>query len=181
MNAHSVPPTERIILQGIVRDEISIMLEDGGGRPRDVARRVCTLHPDLVGRLGDSVAEEAITAIARKEFKKWASVGAEKSRQLVLPSLAAHLLQDLPASISVPSSDDDEDADPIYRPLTGSAAATIGELRRAIQSLWDGIANDRRKARALSDLLTLAVSTGANDEVRVDDALSQLGTCEVGA
>ena len=40
MNAHSVPPSERIILQGIVRDEISIMLEDGGGRPRDVARRV---------------------------------------------------------------------------------------------------------------------------------------------
>ena len=141
----------------------------------------CTLHPDLVGRLGDSLAEEAITAIARKEFKKWASVGAEKSRQLVLPSLAAHLLQDLPASISVPSSDDDEDADPILSPADRIGSCDNRRIAPGDPVALGGIAIDRRKARALNDLLTLAVSTGANDEVRVDDALSQLGTCEVGA
>ena len=174
-----ISPSERSILQGVVRDEIALMLDEGGGRPRDVARRVCALYPELVSRLGQQLVEEAVTAIARKEFKKWASVGEETHKQLALPSLASHLRRDLPASISVPPVDPDNESDPVYRPLTGPAAATVGELRRAITALWQGIANDQRKAKALSDLLELLLAAGVSDDVRVDDALKQLDDCGV--
>lgn len=176
MNIRAVPTSERAILQGIVRDEIALMLDEGGGRPRDVARRVCAGHPDLISRLGSSLAEEAITSIARKEFKKWTAVGEEKHRQLPLPSMASHLLADLPASISVPPVDADEDADPIYRPLTGPSAATLSELRRATKSLWEAITADRRKAKALTELINIMVSAGASDDSRVDVVLTRLST-----
>jgi hypothetical protein len=172
----SLPRSERATLQILVRDEIALTLESGGGRPRDAARRVCGQHPDLVGRLGRLLVEEAVTAMARKEFKKWNAVGAASQEQLVFPALAEHLRKDLPASISVPPAEDDHAPEPIYRPLTGPNSATVGELRRALGALWQGIANDRRKTKALGDLLDLALAAGADDDARVAYALSRLAT-----
>ena len=77
----------------------------------------------------------------------------------------------LPASISLPAADGGEDEDPTYRPLFGPKRATAGELRKAVATLWKSIADDQRKAKALTQLLDLLMSCGAGDEVRVSEAL----------
>lgn len=80
---------------------------------------------------------------------------------------------DLPAVIAVPSADDHDDDDPIYRPLFGGKCATVGELRAAVAALWKGIADDQRKAQAPTQLLDLLISAGAGDEVPVSAALQE--------
>ena len=83
----------------------------------------------------------------------------------------ARLGADLPDAIAVPSADDDDD--PIYRPLFGGRCATVAKLRAAVAALWEGIADDQRKAQALTQLLDLVISGGAGDDVSVSEALQQ--------
>ena len=139
-------------LRDCVRDEIASALHDGGGRAREIARSVCAKHRDLIGVLGERLAEDAVTRLVNREIKKWSAVGTAEREQLVLPGMLTHLLTHLPASISVPSADDADDDDPIYRPLFGPKCATVGELRAAVAALWKSIADDQRKAEALTQL-----------------------------
>ncbi len=80
---------------------------------------------------------------------------------------------DLPAVIVVPSADDADDDDPIYRPLYGAKSATVGELRVAAIALQKAIADDQRKANALTQLLDLLTSAGASDDVPVSATLQE--------
>lgn len=169
-----LPRSDLAVLRAHVRDEIGLYLEAGGGRAREIARDVCQKHGALVGALGGQLAENAVTAMVAREIKRWSAVGAAAREQLALPGMAAHVASDLPASISVPGPDGD--SDPIYRPLFGRNCASIGELRAVIAALWKSIADDRRKAEALNDLLELAASGGAGDRMRVSDALRQVAT-----
>jgi len=74
----------------------------------------------------------------------------------------------LPAIISVPSPDGDDDG--YLRPLM---SATVAELRLALDAIWKSIARDSADARALQDLLDLALQTGADDDTRVTEALER--------
>jgi hypothetical protein len=85
----------------------------------------------------------------------------------------ARLAADLPAVIAVPSADDGDDDDPIYRPLYGAKSATVGELRVAAIALQKAIAADQRKANALTQLLDLLTSAGASDGIPVSAALQE--------
>ena len=160
-------------LRDCVRDEIASALHDGGGRAREIARSVCAKHRDLIGVLGERLAEDAVTRLVNREIKKWSAVGTAEREQLVLPGMLTHLLTHLPASISVPSADDADDDDPIYRPLFGPKCATVGELRAAVAALWKSIADDQRKAEALTQLLDLLISAGAGDDLPVSEALQR--------
>ena len=153
-------------------DEIASSLHDGGGRAREIARSVCAKHRDLISVLGDRLAEDAITRLVNREIKRWSAVGTAAREQLVLPGMLTHLITDLPASISVPSATAAED-DPIYRPLFGAKCATVSELRAAVAALWKSIADDQRKAKALTQLLDLLISCGAGDGMPVSVALQQ--------
>jgi hypothetical protein len=160
-------------LRDCVRDEIATTLHDGGGRARQIARSVCAKYPDLIGVLGERLAEDAVTRLVNREIKRWSAVGTSMREQLVLPGMLAHVRADLPAAISVPSADDGDDGDPIYRPLFGPKCATVGELRAAVAALWKSIADDQRKAKALTQLLDLLTSAGASDDVPVSAALQE--------
>jgi hypothetical protein len=70
----------------------------------------------------------------------------------------------------VPSEDDD---DPIYRPLFGPRCATVCELRAAVAALWKSIADDQRKAKALTRVLDLLTSVGADDDLPASVALER--------
>lgn len=155
-------------LRDCVRDEIAAILPNGGGRARQIARSVCARHPELIGMLGNRLVEDAVTRLVNREIKQWNAVGTSVREQLVLPGMLAHVRADLPAAISVPSADDDDD--PIYRPLFGPKCATVGELRSAVAALWKGIADDQRKARALTKLLDLLITYGAADDTPVVEA-----------
>lgn len=85
----------------------------------------------------------------------------------------ARLDADLPAVIAVPSADDDDDDDPIFRPLFGGKCATVGELRAAVDAFWKGIADDQRRAQALTQLLDLLISAGVSDDMAVSAALQR--------
>ncbi len=160
-------------LRDCVRDEIAATLHEGGGRAREIARSVCVKHRDLIGTLGERLAEDAVTRLVNREIKRWSAVGTSMREQLVLPGMLAHVRADLPAAISVPSVGDGNDDDPIYRPLFGGKCATVGELRAAVATLWKGIADDQRKAKALTQLLDLLISGGAGDGMPVSEALQQ--------
>ena len=165
------PKTDFCRLRDCVRDEIASTLHEGGGRAREIARSVCARRRDLIGMLGERLAEDAITRLVNREIKRWSAVGTSMREQLVLPMLA-HVRADLPAAISVPSADDADD-DPIYRPLFGAKCATVGELRAAVAALWKSIADDQRKAEALTQLLDLLISAGAGDDLPVSEALQR--------
>ena len=72
----------------------------------------------------------------------------------------------------VPSATDAED-DPIYRPLFVAKCATVSALRAAVAALWKSIADDQRKAEALTQLLDLLISAGAGDDLPVSEALQR--------
>jgi hypothetical protein len=163
-------------LRDCVRDEIASTLHEGGGRARDIARSVCARHRDLIGMLGERLAEDAVTRLVNREIKRWSAVGTSMREQLVLPGMLAHVRADLPAAISVPSVDDGDD--PIYRPLFGSRCATVGELRAAVAALWKSIADDQCKAKALTQLLDLLISYGAGDGMPVSAALQQANSTD---
>lgn len=112
-----------------------------------------------------------MTRLVNREIKRWSAVGTSTREQLVLPGMLEHLVTDLPAAISVPSEDDD----PVYRPLFGPKCATVCELRAAVAALWKSIADDQRKAKALTRVLDLLTSIGAHDDARVSVALEQPG------
>ena len=164
-------------LRDYVRDEIASTLHEGGGRAREIARSVCARHRELIGMLGERLAEDAITRLVNREIKRWSAVGTSMREQLVLPGMVAHVRADLPAAISVPSADDADD-DPIYRPLFGPKCATVGELRAAVAALWKSIADDQRKAEALTQLLDLLISCGAGDGMPVSEALQRANGTE---
>ncbi len=81
---------------------------------------------------------------------------------------------DLPAVIAVPSMSPDEDDDPVYRPLFGPKSATVGELRIAVDALWQSIALEQRKAIALTQMLLLVSAGRATDDTRVSAALQRI-------
>ena len=168
------PNTDFCRLRECVRDEIASSLHDGGGRAREIARSVCVKHRDLISILGERLAEDAVTRLVNREIKRWSAVGTAAREQLVLPGMLTHLFTDLPASISVPSAEDGDDGDPIYRPLLGARCATVGELRAAVGALWKSIADDQRKAKALTQLLDLLISFGAGDGMPVSEALQRV-------
>lgn len=59
------------------------------------------------------------------------------------------------------------------QPLYGAKSATVGELRVAVIALQKAIADDQRKANALTRLLDLLISAGASDDVSVFAALRE--------
>lgn len=164
--------TTIVFLPTLIRDEVAALLRGHGGRGRDVAKRVRASHGDLLDRLGGDLIDESVARRANREFKRSLDSSIGQSEQYVLPGFLKHIHDALPLSISVPPAEDD-DKDPVYRPLFGRDGATIGELRSAIEALWKQITNDTRRARALDVLLDAVLSLGGADDERVGDVLKR--------
>lgn len=167
--------SRRAELRSYIRAEISLALDSGGARARDIAKAVREKHAGLVNSLGDELAEHAITGMVRHEIKRWGGDNGQVAsrNQMVLPGMLDSIREDLPASISVPQEASD---DPIYRPLFGPHSAKLAELRLAVQALWDSISADRRKAKALTMLLDALTKLGMNESVTtVTEALAKIG------
>ena len=97
-------------LREAVRAEISNAFEViGHARPREVARVVCALHPSDVHNMGQRLAEDALTDIARRELKRRPSK--HERSQLDLPGIPDALQADLPPAISIPPNGNVVDED----------------------------------------------------------------------
>ncbi|MEQ8226746.1 MAG: hypothetical protein RIA64_01570 [Rhodospirillales bacterium] len=165
-----LPKSKMSVLRAAIREECASLLETGAGRPRQAAKSVLKKKKSLVRQLGVKLAEDALTRIAAREFKKWTTVGASSKQQLDLPGLDASVSGNLPASISVYGSD----GEPVYKSLTGPRGATVAEIRQALNDLWKGVEDGRRHATALNDLLKVARKLGATDEMRIADLRGHL-------
>lgn len=155
-------------LRGAVRDEISHAFEvTGFARPRDIARLVCVAHPGEIASIGTRLAEDALTEIARREFKKRSS---DKLEQLALPHIPEVVSTHLPPAISVPieGADPTDDEGVIFKPL---ASATLADIDAHLDLLATQIAADSRRHRALKELRDLALAAGAESDSRVFDTL----------
>lgn len=97
------------------------------------------------------------------------TVAASKSQARLL-----RFVSELPAVIAAPSTSPDRDDDPVYRPLFGPKSATVGELRIAVDALWQSIALEQRKAIALTQMLLLVSAGRATDDTRVSAALQRI-------
>ena len=84
---------------------------------------------------------------------------------------ALSMLGSLPAFVELPDEEDDDN--PMFRALFGPKGANVGELRQGIAALSKSIADDQRKAQALTQLLDLIISVGADDDVPVSVALER--------
>lgn len=149
-------------LRQAVRDEIAhAFAVTGFATPRAVARLVCTSHPDEIRVVGTRLAEDALTQIARREFKQ--RTHSPGSDQLQLPHLPDHIVDALPPAISVPVPvrDPDDEEGVIYKPL---AQATLADIEAHLTLLADQIQADTRRHRALKELRDLAVAAGADSE-----------------
>ncbi len=150
-------------LREAVRAEISNAFEViGHARPREVARVVCALHPGDVHNMGQRLAEDALTDIARRELKRRPSK--HERTQLDLPSIPDALQADLPPAISIPPNGDvvdEDDEGVIYKPL---AQATLADVDAHLLLLGAQIQADKRRHRALKELRDLAVAAGATDD-----------------
>ena len=150
-------------LREAVRAEISNTFEAiGHARPREVARVVCALHPEDVHSMGQRLAEDALTDIARRELKRRPSK--HERSQLDLPGIPDALQADLPPAISIPPNgdvvdeDDEDDEGVIYKPL---AQATLADVNAHLLLLGAQIKADKRRHRALKELRDLALAAGA--------------------
>ena len=150
-------------LREAVRAEISNTFEAiGHARPREVARVVCALHPEDVHSMGQRLAEDALTDIARRELKRRPSK--HERSQLDLPGIPDALQADLPPAISIPPNGDvvdEDDEGVIYKPL---AQATLADVNAHLQLLATQINADTRRHRALKELRDLALAAGATDD-----------------
>lgn len=148
-------------LRGAVRDEIAHAFEvTGFARPRDIARLVCGAHPDEILAIGARLAEDALTEIARREFKKRTT---DQVEQLALPHIPDVVSAHLPPAISVPieGRDPGDEEGVIFKPL---AAATLADIEAHLGLLATQIAADTRRHRALKELRDLAIAAGAQAE-----------------
>jgi len=107
------------------------------------------------------------THVAIDSFDPAADAAAEGDRL----GHALSMLGSLPAFVELP--DDEDDDNPMFRALFGPKGANVGELRQGIAALSKSIAGDQREAKALTQLLDLIISVGADDDVPVSVALER--------
>lgn len=161
-------------LREAVRAEIGNAFEViGHARPREVARVVCALHPADVHSMGQRLAEDALTNIARRELKR--RPGKNERAQLHLPGIPDALQADLPPAISIPLNGDvidEDDEGVIYKPL---ARATLADVNAHLLLLGAQIKADMRRHRALKELRDLALAAGASGD---SPLLATLGVAE---
>jgi hypothetical protein len=146
-------------LRQAVRDEIAhAFAVTGFATPRAIARLVCTAHPEDIRAIGTRLAEDALTEIARREFKQ--RTGTAAVAQLQLPHLSDDVVAGLPPAISIPvaGGDPDNDDGVIYKPLT---QATLADVEAHLGLLGAQILADTRRHRALKELRDLALAAGA--------------------
>lgn len=158
-------------LREIVRDEIAVTMQNGGGKSREIAQAVCAANTDLIEQLGSKLAEDSVTNMVGNEIKKWSAVGSASKRQMALPGMEMHMLRNLPAAISIPTDDSDKEDNIIFRPI---AKATVYELQAHIALLTKQIDADNAKLDSLSELAKLLQSSGCDAGTTVKDALSKL-------
>jgi len=165
-------------LREAVRAEISNAFEViGHARPREVARVVCAMHPQDVHSMGQRLAEDALTEIARRELKRRPSK--QERAQLDLPGIPDALQADLPPAISIPLHGDvvdEDDEGVIYKPL---AQATLADIDAHLLLLGAQIKADKRRHRALKELRDLALAAGASDDCPLLAILSAAGISAV--
>ena len=153
-------------LRDAVREEITNAFESVGfAKPRDIARLVCAANPDTISIIGNRLAEDALTDVARRELKN-NSEGRECHLQMLLPGVPEEVTRLLPPAISIPCNDVGEgnvDA-VIYKPL---AQVTFDELKAHLDLLSSQITADIRRHRALTELFDMALAMGAIGDSRV--------------
>mgnify|MGYP000958231912 FL=1 len=156
-------------LRAAVRSEILSAFElYGYARPRDVAKLVCLAHPEQIAAIGQRLAEDALTQIARRELKREQAMS-ELPAQLALPALPTLGAERLPPSISVPrpgvsvdGAIDEEDL--VFKPL---AQATLADLAAHLSLLAAQIDADSRRHRALKELYDWLIAHGADTHTSI--------------
>lgn len=155
---------ELSLLRQAVRDEIANAFASiGFARPRDIAHLVCGANPQAITLIGNRLAEDALTDMARRELKSSTNDN-EAQLQLMLPGVPEVMLNLLPPAISIPSEGSDDSDDVIYKPLD---QVSFGELAAHIDLLSVQINADIRRHRALSELHDMALAYGATAQSRV--------------
>ena len=157
-----MPKATMRLLREAVRSEISNSFEMfGHAKPREVAQVVCALHREDVLRIGERLAENALTDIARRELKRKPS--ATERAQLQLPGIPDALQAFLPPAISIPPPGVDveslDEDGVIYKPLS---QATLTDIDAHLVLLSAQIKADTRRHRALRELRDLAIAAGAD-------------------
>lgn len=157
-------------LRDAVRDEITSAFESVGfAKPRDIARLVCAANHDTIAGIGNRLAEDALTDMARRELKN-NTEQRECHLQMLLPGVPEEVTHLLPPAISIPCNDmgaGDVDA-VIYKPL---AQVTFEELKAHLGMLSNQITADTRRHRALTELHDMALARGATPAARVFEVL----------
>lgn len=162
-------------LREAVRLEISTCFDHRGyAKPRDVARAVCSAHPDSVASLGTRLAEDALTEIARRELKQTTREQGHHL-QMLLPGMNEHLRALLPPAISLPTGISEDEEAVIYKPLS---QASLADLDAHLELLSSQIAADTQRFRALKELRDLARAAGAGAASRVLATLTTLPETE---
>lgn len=163
-------------LREAVRGEIAQAFETTGfAKPRHIARLVCATHPDDIQAIGEQLAEDALTKVARDELKK-SLQGRDSPLQMCLPGLPETLASQLPPAISIPVGEKDVDDEVIYKPL---ARATLADVEAHLELLSSQITADVRRHRALKELRDLALAAGATAQSLVLTVLTSMLETEV--
>lgn len=155
-------------LREAVRNEITQSFDClGYAKPRDIAKLVCTAHPESIASIGAQLAENAITDIARRELKN-STKNCESSMQMLLPGVPEVMARLLPPAISIPSEEASNDEGVIYKPLV---KVTYGELGAHLDMLTSQIQADISRHRALTELHDMALAMGAKCDSCVFEVL----------
>lgn len=132
-------------LREAIRSVIGDLYTRKRGTTRWLVEEVIARHPDLVDEAKDQLLSEAIAKMARQIMKQ--ETEPAKTMQMELPHVIKGLR--LPAAISVPPTDNDDEPDTLWTPLPD---ATYSELERHIEMLQASVAADTRRLRKLRQL-----------------------------
>lgn len=162
-------------LREAVRQCVQELHDRRQGTTRGLVETVRERYPDLVEEAAEQLLAEAIANMSRRIMKSDAR--AAKSEQFILPALIAHLR--LPATISVPHDDGDDD-EVVWTPLEH---ASFAELDIHLAMLARSIAADTRRFKALTELREFLAPYMADtpDAEPIGAVLARLAAAERGA
>ena len=160
-------------LRDAVREVVLELYAQKHGTTHWLVDTVTERYPELVQEASRQLIRDSIGKMARQIMKS--DSRSDKSTQMVLPMVIADLR--LPAAISVPAADSDDENDALWTPLH---EATCDDLKRHITMLADSIAANRRRLRSLRQLyqyISERTPTAANDTT-IGDILKTLAEQE---
>ena len=132
-------------LRDAIREVVSELYAQKRGTTHWLVDTVTERYPELVEQASKHLVRDTIGKIARQIMKSDAK--SARSIQLVLPMGIADLR--LPAAISIPAADNDDEIGAVWTPLQD---ATLPELKRHIAMLGASVAANRKRLRTVRTL-----------------------------